>query len=121
MFHTLARCAADLLVGGSGAAKSSPAWQQVYRALEHGVIKNACLNAKKVALFPQEIQDFANTFVTMQQKRHAADYDPMAVATKSEVLVDIGLVEKVIRDFQDADIKDRRGFAAFVIFKERKY
>jgi hypothetical protein len=120
MFHTLARCAADLLVGGPGASKSSYAWQQVYRALEHGAVKNACANGKKVTLLPQEIQDFANTFVTMQQKRHSADYDPMATATKSEVLVDIGLVEKVINDFAKANIKDRRAFVALVIFKQRK-
>ncbi|CAN0488152.1 unnamed protein product, partial [Phaeothamnion confervicola] len=117
MFHTLARCAADLLIGGPGSKRSSPAWQQVYRALEHGVAKNACSNGGKLALFPREIQDFANTFVTMQEKRHKADYDPNAKSRKSEVAIDIDLVDKVITDFGVTPIKDRRAFAALVLFK----
>jgi hypothetical protein len=119
MFHLLARCAADLLVGGSGATRSSPAWQQVYRALDHTTVKVACRN-QKLTRFPQEIQDFANTFVALQEKRHKADYDPLAQFLKSEVLVDIDLASKAMDGFGGAPIKDRRAFAAFVIFKERK-
>ncbi|MGH6893419.1 MAG: hypothetical protein ACREEP_14305, partial [Dongiaceae bacterium] len=65
MFHTLARSAADLLIGGPGSKRSSQAWQQVYRAVDHSTIKSACKNGEKLALFPQKIQDFANTFITM--------------------------------------------------------
>ena len=39
---------------------------------------------------------FANAFVTMQEKRHAADYDPNAYSRKSEVAIDIEMVERVI-------------------------
>jgi hypothetical protein len=73
-----------------------------------------------MALFPQEIQDFANAFVTMQEKRHAADYDPQHTATKSEVLVDIQTVEQVIAGFENASLRDRRAFAAWVMFKDRR-
>lgn len=117
MFHTLARCAADLLIGGPGSKRSALAWQQVYRALEHGAAKNACLMSDKLALFPKKIQDFANVFVAMQEKRHKADYDPKAKTRKSEVSTDIDVVEGVIEDFESVSIKDRRAFAAFVIFK----
>jgi len=108
-----------MLVGGPGSVRSSPAWLQVYRALEHGVAKNACANATKIALFPKEIQDFANTFVSMQKKRHDADYNPYAVFLKSSVLVDIKAAAKAIEDFKVVSIKDRRAFATYVIFRER--
>jgi hypothetical protein len=41
-----------------------------------------------VTKFPKEIEDFANAFLAMQDKRHSADYDPHAKFTKSEVLTE---------------------------------
>ncbi len=40
VFHSLAQTAADMLIG----RKRTSDWHQVYRALEHGNAKNACLN-----------------------------------------------------------------------------
>ena len=119
MFHMLAKCGADLLVGGSGAGRSNEAWRQVYRALEHGVAKSACKNATTLSKFPREIEDFGNVFVTMQEKRHKADYDPAARFYKSSVIQDINAAEQAIKGFDAADIKDRRAFAAYVLFKTR--
>lgn len=118
LFHALARSCADLLIGSSGSAHSKHAWHQAYRALEHGACKNACKNGK-IGQFPEEIQDFANLFITMQEKRHTADYDPHAKEFKSVVLLDINQVEAVIDTFTAAPLKDRRAFAAFVLFKYR--
>jgi uncharacterized protein (UPF0332 family) len=117
MFHTLARCAADLLIGGPGFQRSAEAWLQAYRAVEHGTAKNACLNGDKISPFPKKIQDFASMFVTMQEKRHKADYDPSARTRKSQVSSDIDLVETAIREFETVPPKDRRAFAALLIFK----
>jgi hypothetical protein len=120
MFHTLARSAADLMIGGTRARRSDGAWKQAYRALDHGTVKNACGRSDTLIKFPQAIQDFADTFVTLQEKRHTADYDPDARALKSEVTLDIALAAKAIADFDAVPAKDRRAFAAFVIFKARK-
>ena len=119
LFHTLARSCADLMVGGPGSERSKPAWNQVYRALEHGTARSACLNAALIRKFPREIQDFANVFVQMQKKRHMADYDPDHRPYKSEVLNDIATVESAIADFHRAPTKDRRAFVALVLFKSR--
>lgn len=119
LFHCLARCCADTLVGGPGAVRSSHAWRQVYRALEHGFAKNACTAREFINKFPQEIQDFADTFVTMQEKRHTADYDPWARFQKSEVLADITAAETAVARLARAAIKDRRAFSAYVLFKKR--
>lgn len=101
-----------------GGVRSAPGWRQVYRALEHGPAKNAC-KSSKIAAFPASIQEFANAFVTMQEKRHNADYDPQSKFLKSEVLVDIELAERAIEGFDMAPLRDRRAFAAFVLFKDR--
>lgn len=72
-----------------------------------------------MAQFPDDIQDFANAFVGMQEKRHRADYHPHERFYKSEVLTDIANCEDVIERFMAVDVKDRRAFAAYVLFKTR--
>lgn len=109
-----------MLVGGEGAAKSKHAWRQTYRALEHGQAYNACKNGNIISKFPQPIEDFANAFVSLQDKRHSADYDPHAKFLKSGVLNDIALVKTVMQNFEAADAKDRRAFCAYVLFKTRR-
>ena len=120
LFHALAGSCADLLIGGPGSSRSARAWHQVYRALEHSFCKNACVDHRKISRFPREIQDFANAFVSMQLKRHKADYDPHEIAYKSAVLLDIEIVEEVIARFALAPLADRRAFAAYVLLKARK-
>jgi hypothetical protein len=119
MFHALARCCADLLIGGPGAKRSKPAWSQVYRALDHGTARLACSNEIMIAKFPREIQDFSDAFVQLQSKRHQADYDPDATIYKSVVLANIAIVETVIRELSNVPLKHRRAFAAWVIFRKR--
>ena len=88
LFHLLARTCADAMIGTQGADRSKPAWRQVYRSLEHGFAKKQCENNQIISRFPNAVQDFANAFVTMQKKRHAADYDPHHTVSKSEVVID---------------------------------
>lgn len=107
------------MVGGKNSERSKHAWRQVYRALDHGTAKNACKNQEFVSKFPKPVEDFANMFVSLQIKRHDADYDPNKKYTKSEVIQDIDSAEQVIKDFMVAAIKDRRAFSAYGLFKLR--
>ena len=58
-------------------------------------------------------------FVTMQEKRHSADYDPSARFQKSEVLEAIEATDTALVNFREVAIKDRRAFSAYVLFKKR--
>lgn len=118
LFHCLAPNCADLLVGGTNAIRSRHAWRQTYRALEHGFAKSACKDGI-IAQFPKPVEDFANCFVSMQEKRHAADYDPSIRLTKSEVVADIKTANEPILEFLKVPAKDRRAFSAHVLFKKR--
>jgi uncharacterized protein (UPF0332 family) len=120
LFHTLCKTCADLLVGSSKAHRSRGAWRQAYRAPEHRFSKHACVYKKVMELFPNDIQDFADTFVKMQIKRHDADYDPYAILTKSEVRADIEVARQVIIAFNRTPKKDRRAFATHIILKQRE-
>lgn len=108
-----------MFVGGNGSARSGAAWRQTYRALEHGFAKNACRDHNILRKFPKEIEDFANAFATLQERRHAADYDPLIELRKSSVRADIELAKRVISDFEKTKAKDRRAFAAHVLLKKR--
>ena len=119
MFHCLANCCATTLVGGPNADKNKSAWIQVYRALEHGTVKKNYRNKNFLSKFPQDIENFANAFVSLQEKRHLADYDPVARFTKVEVQRDIATTRVVIKGFRSAPAKHRKAFAVYVLFKKR--
>jgi len=119
MFHALCRNCADCLIGGTNAARSEPAWRQAYRAVEHRFAKNQCANGEIIGKFPKEIEDFANAFKSLQEKRHAADYDPFSRFTLTEVNTSIDAAEAAIRKFQKTPIRDRRAFAAWTTMKNR--
>jgi hypothetical protein len=119
LFHCLAECGADLLVGKSKAARSEPAWERAYRALEHGAARGACTALAAMKSVPKPVEDFANRFVELQTKRHRADYSPAYRFYKRAVLKDIANASLVIAAFQRESAKQRRALVAYALFKPR--
>ena len=119
LFHCLSRECVDLLIGPTGSDRSDAAWRQVYRALEHGPAKTKCKKREMIRKFPEDVEDFANTFVELQEERHRADYDPSAYFNNTEVSADIDLVDRTIAGFTSAPTKHRRAFCAYIPFKDR--
>lgn len=120
MFHTLARCGADALAGATRASRGQPAWEQTYRALEHGHVRNQCRNLTLLSRFPLDIQNFAEHFVEMQRERHYADYAPLTDFDRSRAAYLIDRTERAIDSFNNAPIRDRRAFAIYVLFRTRR-
>ena len=118
MFHTLAQCCADTLVGATAARRSRPAWTQTYRALEHGYVRNQCVRPE-VRRFPHGIREFAKAFADIQRLRHVADYAPQTDFYRRETLLAIDYVKKVIDDFAAAPVQDRRAFSVYVLLRMR--
>lgn len=120
MFHTLAWCAADTLAGATRASRSQPAWEQTYRALEHGHVRNQCQNRSAMSRFPQDIQRFGDHFVEMQRYRQYADYAPLTDFDRSRVAYLIDRTERTINSFNNLPVRDRRAFAIYVLFRTRR-
>ena len=118
LFHCLALCCADLLVGGPSANRSQPAWNQTYRALQHGFARQRCQHPN-ISGFPTAIRYFADVFVDMQGQRHLADYDPDWTSVKAEVIQLIDLAEDAIHGFFQVPARDRRAFAVYVLLPAR--
>ena len=121
LFHCLARCCADTLVGKTRKHRREPAWRQAYRALEHGHARTQC-SRSVIREFPPGIGVFAEAFVDMQHKRQRADYEPQGPDDrwrKSDVEDHIAAAADTIERFEAAPLKDRRAFAVFVLLKSR--
>ena len=118
LFHCLALCCADLLVGGPSADRSQSAWNQTYRALQHGFARQRC-QRPDISGFPGKIQNFAGAFSEMQQHRHRADYNPDATFVKADVMQLIDYAENAILSFQQVPARDRRAFAVYVLLPAR--
>ena len=116
LFHALARTCADCLIGTG--QRRSRAWAQVYRAVEHSAVKEACKHDTMLR-FPDAVQNFADLFVEMQIARHRADYDPRTNVSRVQVGRGIELARRVIDDFNDVALPDRRAFAAYVLLRRR--
>ena len=119
LFHCLTACCADTFAGGAGSGRSTEAWQQAYRALDHGQARNRCKDAAK-RNFPPEILHFAAHFTDMQRERERADYDPDASFTKSEVTQHINDTAATVSQFLATSLKDRRAFAVYVLLPIRQ-
>lgn len=120
LFHTLAVCCADLLVGSTRRSRSQPAWEQTYRALEHGHAANQFRNASVIARFPEGIQEFGDWFVAVQKQRHYADYSPVTAFTRLEVVRIVDATESIIAQFDAVPIRDRRAFAIYALLRLRR-
>ncbi len=119
LFHTLARCCADLLAGSARQNRSQQAWRQIYRALEHGAARDRCKNTGIMSRFAPEVQRFGDLFVKMQELRHAADYDPSARLSRNQVRLIIDETERTISQFNAAGRGQKRAFAVWVLLRSR--
>ena len=118
LFHAIAKDAANLLVG-VGAARPQEAWVQVYRALQHGAAKTACEGVRNLN-FPTAMKRCADAFVTLQQKRHDADYDPTRRGLRTDAVAAIVMAEAAIVCLRSSPKPERRAFAVFLLFQKCK-
>ena len=60
---------------------------------------------------------FRETFISLQSKRHLADYDPDAPFGKTNVIEDIDEARDAIARFLQAPLRHRRAFAIYLLTK----
>jgi hypothetical protein len=117
LYHAMAGDAADLLVG-KRSSRSTGAWVQVHRALEHGFAKDACKKARSQG-FTLGICSCADAFVKLQEARHEADYNPIHRVYRADAVAAITLAEQAIKDLRSSTRSDRTAFAVHVLLKKR--
>lgn len=118
VFHALAKACVDGLVGVTKSRRPNKAWVEVYRGLEHGISKNACTHARNIA-FPQELKDFSEAFIQLQDARQLADYDPMVRPTKADALFYVSLAEYSTEAMNGVSLLAKKAFATWVLISSR--
>jgi hypothetical protein len=63
----------------------------------------------------QGLINVASAFVTLQERRHAADYDPAQVLTRAEVILDVNRARAAFTDWQNLSVSPQRSFFLFLI------
>ena len=117
LFHTLAASNAELIAGQPRSSISSYAWERVYRRLDHGRAQN---NLRGVlSQLSQSGENFARTFIDLQDRRQEADYDPNASITRTRTLNIIARADTAIGDFAQLTQEERRLLAAQSMFDRR--
>ena len=64
-FHALANNNASTLIGSSSQARSDPAWELTYRAIDHRSARARCQHPA-ISLFPAQIREMAVLFTRLQ-------------------------------------------------------
>lgn len=118
LFHWLAGFCADTLAGKSPARRSQRAWRHVYRRLAHRHARERCNDLKRDSRdFPEPILKFAEEFVTLQEKRELADYDPEYQALRTDARACAWSAVLAIQAVESARVKDQRAFAIWVLLQ----
>ena len=70
-------------------------------------------------LLSQTGENFARTFIDLQEQRQEADYNPNALITRSDTVNVIARAQTAIRDFVQLTQEERRLMAAQAMFDRR--
>jgi hypothetical protein len=128
-FHALLIAAADEFVGRT--KRSTGQYSLVYRSIDHRRIRDLCSEMQKHSLpakyvkheppsgFGSDIKAFAAAIVELQERRHAADYDPSVRVRSSDALLAVNTARGALQRFQEASPRRRKAFLSLLVFPPR--
>ncbi|MBV9704648.1 MAG: hypothetical protein JO163_18115 [Methylobacteriaceae bacterium] len=129
LFHSIAQAATDAFVGVKH--RRSPRYETIYRGFEHRHMKESCAAVDKPTLGPkaskalgattvsQDIRDVASAFVTLQERRHWADYSPSGKITRAEAQDLVDLAAFAGGQLPATNAEERRNFLAYLMLAVR--
>ena len=115
VFHALCGVCADGLVG-----RGKPdLMRTVYRSIDHGPVKRSLLSAAALSTFP-DIVKIADLFASLQQHRHAADYEPlMPLFNRSQTLAIIEEARRAVVLIEQLDAEARLRLSILLVVSKR--
>jgi hypothetical protein len=125
VFHYCLTAAADEFVGVSH--RLTGRYALVYRSIDHKTLKDVCIDVRKQTPparysqyiptlgFSAEIREFAKGVIELQEKRHAADYNPRSAFSTSDARVAVAIARKAVSGFSAADMEQRKMFLTLLL------
>lgn len=129
IFHAVLIAAADQFVGVT--KRSSAQYGLVYRSIDHRAFRSLCEELTKSTLpvryrkyapangFGSNITAFASAVVDLQEKRHAADYDPLVRMKMSDAIVAVRTARAALARYRRASPTRRRTFLTLLVCPPR--
>ena len=129
VFHAALTGAADQYVGVTKRATSQ--YGLVYRSIDHRSLRELCAEAAKRNLAPRfalyaprtglgtEMQEFAETALELQRKRHSADYDPSTRIKSSDARLAVSAARNALNRLNGASAAGREAFLSLLLFGPR--
>lgn len=130
VFHATLTAAADSVIGAT--RRLSPEYGLAYRSLDHRALRSLCEDISRSSVptkygpylpsggFGAEIVGFAAGAAELQERRHAADYDPTLRVKMSDARLAIQTARVAISRFSAAAPDQRRAFLSLLIFPPRR-
>ena len=130
LFHALVAKGADTLVGKT--KRKTPRYSLVYRAFEHARMRQGCEAIDKsvlpsrvqtalgIASASQELRDVAVVFVTLQKRRHWADYSATGAITRADAHDLVDQARIAIDQLAAADAEERANWLALLLTSARE-
>jgi hypothetical protein len=119
LFHKVC----ETLVAAIGQDADNAAFREtyitLYRLPEHGLLEKRCKEALGQG-FSIEVKKFAQHLITMKNKRHQADYDPLEKFAISDVENDLSLARSALTGFDKVVAAERARFAYFASLDGKK-
>jgi uncharacterized protein (UPF0332 family) len=127
IFHAIITAAADQFIGVTNRGESR--YGLAYRSVDHGWLRKLCEEVQKSSLsvkfksyapsagFGANMAAFAAA--TLQQRRHAADYDVMIRMNKSDASVAIATARAAVSRFSATSPPERLAFLSLLLFAPR--
>ncbi len=129
LFHFTLAAVADEFVGVRN--RNNPRYALVYRSIAHRTLKEVCGEivkrqpaARYAAVVPAggfdiDLQIFATVAMELQERRHAADYDPLARFELSNAKAAIDGARDAVQRFPRVSVEHRRVFLTLLLCPPR--
>lgn len=129
VFHALLTEAADLFAGRAN--RRTAQYALVYRSIDHRSLRATCEDIAKTTPpqkytkytpkggFGPDLIALADAVVGLQEKRHAADYDPLFSVRMSDAVLAIGTGRTALVHFGKASHARRKAFLSLLVFSPR--
>jgi hypothetical protein len=129
LFHAVVTEVADEFVGRS--QRHTPRYALVYRSVDHRALRTVCEDVVKTTLptkytkyvsrhgFGPNINALATAVVDLQEKRHAADYDPLFRVNMSDARLAVATSRTALTRFKRITSAQRKAFVSLLVFSPR--
>jgi uncharacterized protein (UPF0332 family) len=115
LFYFLCEMSSKSLVGAEDTSFSRARYQ-VFRSLKHGLVFDRCKECKNEGMsFPKEVQEFADTFIELQEQREFADYCCDRKYSSASATDYLNQAEAAIQKLEKVDIDHQRAFSLFIL------